>query len=161
MPDDARAVRKNRKVPKIRSCPIEVRAHLFSIAGIALLVGCVALTSFLVAALSFAPITNTQLIILFVLTGASWIYFVNSTTERFHLSENVLEFRSSLGRSRQLPISDLELFSVTHFKLTTDRAFGAATFQLQGEELQEISLGPCWKRRELDMLTATLQDMMQ
>ncbi|MCR4278726.1 MAG: hypothetical protein NUV81_02360 [bacterium] len=160
MANSVRVVRASRNSDSSRTCCIEARARIFSFGGLLLLVLSCVVTGIFYLSLTQPNVTGVQQLIAFVLFVGSWAYFVNGITERIHLTGKAVVFCSALGRTRAIPLTELEDLALRHQGFNLDRGFEIVEFRIRGRDIETFALGPCWSRANLDNLILSLQNAL-
>ena len=105
--------------------------------------------------------TSSQLVIALVLVAASWMYFINSVTEKLSLVDHALFFSSALGRARRIPLGELEAMVLRHEGFNLERGMQTIELRQTGKKPDRISLGPCWQRNKLDSFLTSVDQALQ
>lgn len=140
------------------SCLVEARARIFSAGGVVLLAVCGAVTAIFFISLTRVDVTGVQQLIGAIFFFAVWGYFASSVTERLHLTGNVLTFRSLLGRTREIPLTELEEMILRHNGYSLDRGFSSIEIRRRGKKTDRIALGPCWNHAALNLFLESTQE---
>jgi len=85
---------------------------------------------------------------------------VNGITERIHLTGQAVIFRSALGRSRAILLSELEELALRHQGFNLESGFEIVEFRVRGRDMQTFALGPCWSRAHLNAFILSLQNAL-
>ena len=141
-------------------CLRDVRAGIFSVGGALVLAICLAVTVLAVLALSLPTVTSTQRLIAVVFALAAWAYFISSSTERLQLVDKRIRYSSMFGRDVSIPIEDLESMLLVHQGFNLERGIETIEFRRRGQEPQQIALGPCWQRHELEAFLHSVEEML-
>lgn len=141
-------------------CVREARAEVFSIGGAFILMVCVVLTVISAMAVSSSDLTGAQSVIAVVLTGAAWLYYVSSVTERLSLTDHAVEYSSILARDRRIPITDLESMLLVHQGFNLERGIETIEFRRRGAKPDRIALGPCWHRHTLEAFLHSVEEAL-
>ncbi len=144
---------------KETSCVRDVHAEIFSIGGALILMACIILTVVAVMAVGASDITGAQAVIAVVLTGAAWVYYLNSVTERLALVEHAIVYTSLVGR-RRVPLADLEAMLLVHQGFNLERGIETIEFRRRGAQSDQIALGPCWQRRHLEAFLHSVEEAL-
>lgn len=158
--DRTKVIAKSEKGAHPNFCVIDARAQVHSIGGLVLLIVCVVVTIVFVFIFIRGEVTGAQQIISLIMFFACWGYFINSATEKLHLTETELVFRSFMGRSRNVPLKDLQELTVQHNGFSLDQGFKSIEILSKNKKVDRILLGPCWKRSSLDNFLNSLQDIL-
>ncbi len=137
------------------------RAELVSLGGIIVFALCILFTALLIFMLTVPGATSSQLVIALVLVAASWMYFINSVTEKLSLVDHALFFSSALGRARRIPLGELEAMVLRHEGFNLERGMQTIELRQTGKKPDRISLGPCWQRNKLDSFLTSVDQALQ
>ena len=143
------------------SCLVSARAELVSLGGIIVFALCILFTALLIFMLTVPGATSAQLVIALVLVAASWMYFINSVTEKLSLVDHTLLFSSALGRARSIPLGELEAMVLRHEGFNLERGMQTIELRQTGKKPDRISLGPCWQRNKLDSFLTSVDQALQ
>ncbi|MBI4139288.1 hypothetical protein HY479_04035 [Candidatus Uhrbacteria bacterium] len=142
-------------------CLVRARAELVSLGGAVLLALCVLISAILFLVLTVPGATASQRVIAVILFVACWLYFVNGITEELSLVDHTLVYRSALGRSRRIPLSELEAMILRHEGFNLERGMETIEFRQTGRKPDRVSLGPCWQRHKLEEFLASVEQALQ
>lgn len=141
-------------------CVTSVHARLVSVHGGLLLGIAFSLSAFLVAAFMAGSLELSQQMLFGLLAIASWIYLLDSVTERVELVGSLLVRRSLFQRRTEISVTDLRQLVLVHEGL--NQAVGLESLivrRMNGEE-EIISLGPCWRTRDLQAFIRSVDQWM-
>jgi hypothetical protein len=108
----------------------------------------------------FVSITQTQHVILIALVGLSWMYFLDSITERLRLINNCVEFRSLFSRHHLVPLAQLEAMLLVYQGFNLERGMETIEFRKHDAKPQTVSLGPCWQRHKLEAFLHAVEEAL-
>ncbi len=155
------APRRAKRPKEEESCLVCARAEFVSLGGIIVFALCILFTALLLFMLTVPGATSAQLVIALVLVAASWVYFINSVTEKLSLVDHSLVFTSVLGRARRIPLSELEAMVLRHEGFNLERGMQTIELRQAGKKPDRISLGPCWQRNKLDSFLDSVDRALQ
>ncbi len=149
----------------MQSSSFRVRAQMATLGGAILLAVCITVTLVLLFSLVIPRMNGSQQLIVVLLSVGTWMYFLNSVSERIALEDEVLEVRSLLGRTHRFSLSEIQSIRVMERGLRLDGAPFLIEIQtVNRSKPREIALGPCWKEGQLkefsDVLTQELQKII-
>ncbi len=131
-------------------CVCEVRAQVASIGGVIVLALCLVLTVVAFMATQVIGITQSQQLILILLTFAAWLYFIDSSSERLHVNSEMILFHSLLAHRKQILINEIETMMLVEQGFNLEQGMQAIEFKRVGRRPERIVLGPCWQRNKLE-----------
>ncbi len=138
-------------------CLSSAQAELISLGGAVVLSICMLMTVMLIIALQSAGVSAAQRAVMVGLTGASWLYFLDSVTERLRLFDHTLEYSAFLSRRRLISLDDLETIVFVHEGFNLERGIESFEFRRRdGAGPDRLSLGPCWQRNKLEIFLQTV-----
>ncbi|MCC7356918.1 hypothetical protein IT408_00190 [Candidatus Uhrbacteria bacterium] len=132
------------------SCVRDVRAQAISIGGVILIAICVILTVVALLMLESMTITSAQRGIIGLLAFGSWLYAIDSLSERLTLVNKEVHFRSFFSRHRAIPLIELEAMILVQQGFNLEQGMQSIEFRRHGFEPDHITLGPCWRRHRLE-----------
>jgi hypothetical protein len=135
--------------PRVSTEP-EVQAQMVSLGGAVILSVCLTLTVGTFIAWQSASVASIQRVILFLLTAASWMYFVDSITERLRLREKHIEFEAMLSRRKRIPLEEVETLLLVQQGYNLERGMQTLEFRKLDRRVERVALGPCWQRHTLE-----------
>ncbi len=143
-------------------CLREVRAELVSLGGAILLAVCILFTVMLIIAMQLVSVSAAQQAVLFILTGAAWLYLLDSVTERLRLFNRRLEYTALLSRRLSISLEDLEAIVFVHEGFNLERGIESFEFRRHGGAQQDrLALGPCWRRRQLEAFLHAVEEALK
>ncbi len=143
-----------------KECVREVRAELVSLGGAIILAVAIVLTIIMIMVLMLPMVNAFQLTIVILLTLASWIYLLDSCTERLRLIDHSVEFSAVFSRKRHIPINELQAMFLVHEGFNLDRGIESIEFRRVGEQPDKFSLGPCWQRHKLEAFLHSVEEVL-
>jgi hypothetical protein len=143
------APRRRQSEPEVE-CIREVHAQFVSLGGAIILSVCITLTLLVLMAFQLPQTTAVQRGILVLLGLASWIYLIDSVTEKLRLVDHSIEYRSFFSRPKLYALSELEAVLYVHQGFNLERGFESVEFRRVSLKPDRISLGPCWQRNKLE-----------
>lgn len=135
----------------------EVRAELVSVGGAIVLALCILLSLAVVTVWLLADATSLQLTILFLLTGVSWVYLLDSCTEHLLLVDHAIEFGALFSRKQRIPLSELQAMLLVHEGFNLERGMESIEFRRAGRKPDRVPLGPCWQRHKLELFLHSVE----
>jgi len=142
------------------ACALRVGAKLVSLNGGIVLAICLVLTAVTAASALAQSFAASQSLLFVVLTLASWIYLVDSVSEKLQLEgENILR-TSAVGRHVRMSIGDIKSLLLRHEGLNQQVGIESLTVEYQDGRTERMPLGPCWRRRELEAFLASVESAM-
>lgn len=141
-------------------CVREVRAEIVSLGGAIILAVAIVLTIVMAMVLLLPTVNAVQLAIVLLLTLASWIYLLDSCTERLRLVDHSVEFNAVFSRRRLIPIKELQAMVLVHEGFNLDRGIESIEFRRVGQKPDRLSLGPCWQRHKLEAFLHSVEEAL-
>src|SRR6185369_1703740 len=105
-------------------------------------------------------VTSLQLTILILLTGASWMYLLDSCTERLCLVDHSIEFKAFFSRKRRIPLNELQAMLLVHEGFNLERGMESIEFRRAGRKPDRVPLGPCWQRHKLESFLHSVEEAL-
>lgn len=128
----------------------EARAEIVSLGGAIFLAICMSLTVVLMIVAQRPSLAPSQWILALLLTVGSWVYLIDSLTERLRLLDGCVEYDSLLTRRRLIPIAGLHEILFVDEGFNLERGMISIEFRRGGAQSERIALGPCWQRNKLE-----------
>ncbi len=144
-----------------KQCLRAVRAEFFTLGGAVILIVCVVISSVVFLAAQMRAITDSQFIILSVLTLAAWLYFFDSLSERLQLVDHSIEYRSFFSRRRLVPLQELEGLFLLYEGFNLERGIETLEIRRRGKKPDRIPLGPCWQKNKLEAFLKSVGEALQ
>jgi hypothetical protein len=145
--------------PSDSACVREIHADILSVGGAVMLAACGALTLVAVGIVPLTAITSAQRAIILLLTAGSWLYVVESLSERLRILDHHLEYKTLMS-SRRIPLEQLQSMSLTYQGLNMERGIESIEIRRRGKPVERIALGPCWQRHKLEAFIRSVQDIL-
>lgn len=142
-------------------CLREVKAEMLTLGGAIMFAICVVLSVGAIGSLQLASVTNLQRFILWALTGVSWLYFLDSISERLRLVDHAIEFRALFSRHRLIPLQELEAMLLVYQGFNLERGMESIEFRRRGKKPERIALGPCWQHHKLEQFVHSVEEAMK
>jgi hypothetical protein len=164
MPVVASAVNPNPPKPAVSreedSCALTVRAKLVSLNGGVVLAVCIVLTSMVLGAYLTNRFGGTQIALFLILTFASWVYLLDSVTERLALVGDAIVRTSALGTRFEIKLDDLSALYLIHEGLNQEIGIESINARYRDGREEKLPLGPSWRRHELEAFLASVEKAM-
>ncbi len=141
-------------------CLREVRAELVSLGGAIVLMICLVITAALFIVLQLPQVTAPQRVIIAGLVAASWLYLLDSVTERLRLVDHCVEYHSLFGRRRCIPLKELRAMLLIHEGFNLERGMESLEFRRDGKKADRVALGPCWQRHKLESFLHSVEEAL-
>jgi hypothetical protein len=143
-----------------KECALCVSAKLISLNGGIVLAICLVLTAVTVASVMSQSFVASQSILFVVLTLASWIYLIDSVSEKLRLEGEDIVRTSVIGKHMTIDIRDIKSLLLRHEGLNQQVGIESLTVEYQDGNTERMPLGPCWRRRELEAFLASVEQAM-
>ncbi len=153
----AYAPRRRQREDEEEECVREAHAQFISLGGAIILSLCIVLSLVALMTLMLPAASNLQRLVLLLLAGISWLYLLDSVTEKLRLVDKAVEYRSFFSGRRSYLLTELEAVLLVHQGFNLERGFESIEFQRVGKKPDRISLGPCWQRNKLESLMHSLE----
>ncbi len=135
----------------------DVRSNLVSPGGALILAVTIVLTLFLAMSLVLPALDGLQTAIFAMLAFVCWGYLLNCSSEKLRLEDGVLQYRAMMGRSHSYPLEIIRGFRLTDLGVSLNGSMYVLEISLEDKTRPvQISLGPCWKKRDLVKFIKTL-----
>lgn len=151
---------KRKRVESEVECLREVHAQLISLGGAVILAICIVMTLVLLMVLMLPTVTGFQLVILAILTGSAWVYFLDSCTEKLRLIDHSVEFTALFSRTRHIPLIELQSMILVHEGFNLERGMESIEFRRAGRKPDRVALGPCWQRNKLEAFLHSVEEAL-
>ena len=145
---------------KHESCTLRATAKLISLNGGFVLAVCIVLSAITLASAHTGRLAMSQAFLFLFLSLASWIYLIDSVSERICLNKNTIERTSLIGRSMTVPLKDVNELLLKHEGLNTSIGIESLTVSYTDGKEERIPLGPCWRHRDLETFLESVEKAM-
>jgi len=139
----------------------EARAELVSLGGAVLLAVCLVMGAVLVMAFMLPEVTQAQRAIAFILFAASWLYLLDSVTEKLWLRDGLVQYKSLMSSSKSYELAELEAVYLVHQGFNLEKGFESIIFRRSGNKPERIALGPCWQRNKLERFMHGIEEALR
>lgn len=142
------------------SCVIRVHAELVSLGGGIVLTICLLLTGILLIAFTLPSVTSIQRLISGIFFIAGWLYLWKSATEELFFEHKKLFFTSTLGRTHEIELDEIESVLLVHEGLNLEQGIETLEIRFRDRPPEQFSLGPCWQRNKLEKFLHALEEIL-
>jgi hypothetical protein len=146
--------------PGAGECRLRVSAKLVSLNGGIVLAVCLLLTAVTFASVYTGRLVLSQALLFLFLTLASWVYLIDSVTEKLCLVGDTIQRTAFIGRNEEVQLTDVKSFLLKHEGLNASVGIESLTVVYQDGREERIPLGPCWRRRDLEAFLESVEQSM-
>jgi len=157
----AYAPRRAKNIERETECLVDARAEIVTLGGAIVLALCLLLSVVAFGVSQLPDVTGLQRSILALLAVGSWLYCIDSVTERLRLVGHSVEFSAVLSRRRSIPLAELESMLLIYNGFNLERGIESIEFRRRGQKPDRISLGPCWQRHKLEAFLHSVEEALQ
>ncbi|MBD3284494.1 hypothetical protein GF395_03590 [Candidatus Uhrbacteria bacterium] len=152
--------RVKRSTPTNEVCVLRAKAKIVSLNGGIVLAIVMLLTAITIGSVLTSSFVASQTILFIILTVASWAYLLDSTSERMELKGNQIVRSSLFGRKVTVSLDEIESLVLRHEGLNQNVGLESLTLIYQDEREEQVALGPCWRRRDLEAFLSSVEQQM-
>jgi len=145
---------------KAEACDINVHANLVSLNGGIVLSICILLSALVGSAIMTNQLASTQAILFIVLAAAAWIYLIDSATEHLAYVGKKIIKTSAFSRRVAIPFEAIQSVLLKHEGPNDSLGIEAIIVVYRNGRSERLSLGPCWRRHELEAFLDTIDKAM-
>jgi len=149
-------VRRSRE----EACTVRVHAKLVSLNGGVVLAVCIILTAVFAATYLTARLAAVQSALITVLMVAAWVYLVDSVSESLSLVGRTIQRSSSFSPRTVIKLDDIKSLLLVHEGLNQEVGIESITATYRNGRFERLSLGPCWRRRDLESFLQSVEQAM-
>lgn len=138
-------------------CVLRVGAKLVSLNGGIVLAICLVLTAVTAASIMAESFVASQTILFVILSVASWVYLIDSVSEKLSLEGKNIVRTSAIARRMSINIRDIKSMLLRHEGLNQQVGIESLTTEYQDGSTERMPLGPCWRRSDLEAFLESVE----
>lgn len=106
------------------------------------------------------PASSTVAALFGFLALATFAYLLDGISERLSLRGNELIHTRLFGGKKRVTLENIESLLFVHEGLNQQVGIESITANYKNGETERLALGPCWRRRELELFLSSVEHVV-